>query len=306
MDALRKEKRHTQLSAILTLFLSPVSTFNPHLDKDIFSAAQKAVYIPSSYPLFNVQRTPNFSVILSILKFFQHHLDHMQDHITPVTREALSWHNAGIPGAFAFQPNPRVTRRDFEESEERIEGEWIGLYSYLGWADFEALRDGNPAVLEANRSGHLRDYLGGPQQLKIRISKSECSNTSPDNPNAGLLITGEGINGGSFTFNGKLRKIYLPREIAGHEMHLSWRITFVKTYANGENSWTRWIYDGIYCPGNLFLECPNQRCGDLRSLERWHRSGQCWSHRTFLVMAAGYSSRLFASGNRRCKLLGDY
>ena len=156
MDTLRKEKRHTQLSAILTLFLSPVSTFDPHLNRDVFSAAQKAVYIPVAFPLFNVQRTPNFSVILSILKFFQHHLDHMQDHIAPVTREARSWHNAGVPGAFAFQPSPRVTKHDFEEGEDRIEGDWIGLYSYLGWADFEALRDGNPAVLEANRSGHLR------------------------------------------------------------------------------------------------------------------------------------------------------
>ena len=87
----------------------------------------------------------------------------MQHHIGPVTREALSWHNAGV------SPN-HITKRDFEKS---IEGEWIGLYSYLGWADFEALRDNNPAVLEANRAGHLRDYLGGPQQLTIQLQAPE-------------------------------------------------------------------------------------------------------------------------------------
>jgi len=235
------------LSALLTLFLSPVANFDPHLDRDVFSAAQKAVYVPSTNPLFNNLKTPNFPVILSILKFFQHHLDHMQHHIGPVTRAALSWHDAGLAGAQAFQPGPRVTKHNFEHDLERLEGEWIGLYSYLGWADFEALRDGNPAVLESNRTGHLRDYLGGPQRLSIRIPKVDSSQGSPGNN--GINITGDGINGGSFTFSGKLRRVYLPRDLAGQSMHLYWRITFVKTYANGENSWTRWIYDGIYCPG---------------------------------------------------------
>lgn len=247
VDALRKERDHTPLSALLTLFLSPVAKFDPHLDREVFSAAQKAVYVSSTNPLFNNLKTPNFPVILSILKFFQHHLDHMQHHIGPVTRAALSWHEAGLAGAQAFQPGPRVTKHNFEPDVERLEGEWIGLYSYLGWADFEALRDGNPAVLESNRTGHLRDYLGGPQRLTIRIPKVDSSQGSPGNN--GINITGDGINGGSFTFSGKLRRVYLPRDLAGQSIHLYWRITFVKTYANGENSWTRWIYDGIYCPG---------------------------------------------------------
>jgi hypothetical protein len=236
----------------MTLFLSPISTFNPHLSRAVFSAAQKAVYVPEASPLFVGHRTPNFTLILSILKFFQHHLDHMRHHIGPVTREALSWHNAGVPGAFAFQPGPHVTKRDFQNDPKKIEGDWIGLYSYLGWADFEALRDGNPAVLEANRAGHLRDYLGGPQQLTIRLPRLDADSMfEAGSSYNGLVVSGEGINGGSFTFNGRLRRVYLPSDIFGHDMHLFWRITFIKTYANGENSWTRWIYDGIYCPGKF-------------------------------------------------------
>jgi hypothetical protein len=234
---------------LVTLILSPVyrfaDRFNPRLSRSVFSSAQKAVYVASTNPLFDTCKTPQFSVILSIFKFFQHHLDHMQHHIGPVTREALSWHNAGV------SPN-HITKRDFEKS---IEGEWIGLYSYLGWADFEALRDNNPAVLEANRAGHLRDYLGGPQQLTIQLHppKSDPDYSSPESTptksSRSIPITGRGTNGGPFTFNGKLRRVCLPREIAGKDMVLRWRVTFVKTYANGENSWTRWIYDGIYCPG---------------------------------------------------------
>lgn len=173
----------------------------------------------------------------------------MRHHIGPRTRQALSWHTAGISGSLAFQPGPHVTRSDFDDNPSKIEGDWIGLYSYLGWADFEALRDGNPAVLEANRAGHLRDYLGGPQQLTIRIPKAEGKDWSRSEGSS-IDITGEGINGGSFIFKGRLRRVYLPSNVFGVDMHLFWRITFVKTYANGENSWTRWIYDGIYCPGN--------------------------------------------------------
>lgn len=241
------------LSAILALFLSPISSFSPHLPSRVFSSAQKAVYVPVNHPLFDQETIPNFILILSILKFFQHHLDHMRHNIGPVTREALSWLNAGVAGVIAFQPGPHVTKKDFDDEPTKIEGNWIGLYSYLGWADFEALRDGNPATLEANRKGRLRDYIGGPQQLTLRLSRRrsgegdqpECQSSN----NNSINLTGEGVNGGSFTLNGKLRRVYLPRSLFGHDKRLYWRVTFLKTYAMGENSWTRWIYDGIYCPG---------------------------------------------------------
>ena len=244
---LRIQTEPSPLAAIVALFLSPISSFDPRLEKPVFSAAQKAVYVPTSHPLFLRHRTPNFSLILSIIKFFQHHLDHMRHRIGAITREALSWANACGDGEFAFQPAPPVTKYDFDDDPSKVEGVWIGLYSYLGWADFEALRDGNPAVLEANAEGNLKDYLGGPQQLTIRIAKSD----EKTSPGGGMMfnITGDGINGGAFTFVGKLRRVYLPGDVFGEDMHLYWRITFVKTYANGENSWTRWIYDGIYCPG---------------------------------------------------------
>jgi hypothetical protein len=238
----------------MTLFLSPMAKFNPHLPRNVFSAAQKEVYVPTTSPLFDRMKTPNFPLILSIVKFFQHHLDHMRQHIGPITRQALSWHN-GVAGSLAFQPGPHVTKSDFLNDPSKIEGEWIGLYSYLGWADFEALRDGNPAVLEANRAGHLRDYLGGPQQLTIRVPKDEGRLNSPNGGSYNVIdITGEGINGGTFTFRGRLKRVYLPASIFGEDMHLYWRITFEKTYANGENSWTRWIYDGIYCPGKMLSD----------------------------------------------------
>jgi len=173
----------------------------------------------------------------------------MQHHIGPATREALNWRSAVVSGTGAFQPSPHVTKHDFKKS---IEGEWIGLYSYLSWADFEALRDNNPAVVEANRAGHLRDFLGGPQELTIQLQKSGPEGKLPKKmgkESNSTPITGKGTNGGPFTFNGKLRRVYLPSDVAGKDMILHWRVTFVKTYVNGENSWTRWIYDGIYCPG---------------------------------------------------------
>src|SRR5271169_3954929 len=114
VQTLRLQKDHSQLSAMITLFLSPISKFNPHLPKGVFSAAQRAVYVPSEFPLFNSELTPNFLLILSILKFFQHHLDHMRHHIGPVTRQALSWHTAGVAGSYAFQPGPHVTRSNFD------------------------------------------------------------------------------------------------------------------------------------------------------------------------------------------------
>ena len=171
----------------------------------------------------------------------------MRLHIGPVTRQALNWYNAKGDDAFAFSPCPAVTTRDFAVDPRFLAGDWIGLYSYLGWADFEALRDENPAALEANQRGNLRDYLGGPQQLTIRIPKIEKPELMADDIN----ITGEGMNGGEFTFRGKLKRIHIPAHVAGREMHLYWRITFTKTYAHGENSWTRWIYDGVYCPGMI-------------------------------------------------------
>jgi len=247
VDGLRAQSRHSQLAAFVALILSPIGKFNPHMERPVFSVAQKAVYVPQRYPLFQ-RKTPNFEVLLCILKFFQHHLDHMRLHIGPVTRQALNW-DADEDGNLAFSPSPSVTVRDFTCNPEILAGEWIGLYSYLGWADFEALRDENPAVLEANRRGNLRDYLGGPQQLTIRVPKIEEPELHTDDIN----ISGDGMNGGSFTFRGKLKRVHLPATIAGREMHLYWRITFTKTYANGENSWTRWIYDGIYCPGTRFL-----------------------------------------------------
>jgi hypothetical protein len=231
----------------MTLLLSPIAKFSPHLSRNLFSDAQRAVYVPSAFSLFNSEGTPNFYLILSILKFFQHHLDHMRQHIGPVTRQALSWHTAGVAEC-AFQPGSHVTKDDFNVDPSKIEGKWIGLYSYLGWADFEALRDGNQAILEANRTGCLRDYLGGPQQLTIRLPKRK-EDQEESSEGSCIDISGEGMNGGSFIFKGRLRKVYLPSDIFGSDMRPYWRITFVKTYANGENSWTRWIYDGIYCPG---------------------------------------------------------
>ena len=143
--------------------------------------------------------------------------------------------------------SPHVTKSNFADDPRKIEGEWSGLYSYLRWADFDALRDGNPEALRANRSGRLRDYLGGPQHLTIRLKrpgeKQPLKGNKVNIPGEDdvIDITGEGRNGGSFTFNGKLRKVHLPKEIFGQNMHLHWRLTFVKTYATAENSWTRWI-----------------------------------------------------------------
>jgi hypothetical protein len=246
VDFLRRQRHHSQLSATTVLFLSPISIYDPQLSTDVFAAAQKAVYAPTSFPLFDDQKTPNFNVFLCILKFFQHHLDYMRNHIRPGVRDALL--NPGMPTASAFQPGPHVKRSDFDDDPSKIEGNWLGLYSYLGWADFEALRDNNPAVLEANRAGHLRDYLGGPQQVKIVLDQ-DCEYTPDDDPERVIRITGEGMNGGSFTLKGTLQKVFLPAEVAGQDKYLFWRVTFVKTYAQGENSWTRWIYDGIFCPG---------------------------------------------------------
>ena len=172
----------------------------------------------------------------------------------PVTQQELRWNTTGDTEVNAFQPCPPVTKHDFNNDPSKIEGDWIGLYSYLGWADFEALRDGNPAVMEANQAGHLRDYLGGPQQLTIRLPKVEDPNQSISNSGGNSIdINGDGINGGTFIFKGRLRRVYLPSDIYGDDKYLFWRLTFVKTYANGENSWTRWIYDGIYCPGISLL-----------------------------------------------------
>lgn len=272
VQSLRFQKENSHLSAAVTIFLSPIAKFDPKLPKAVFSAAQRAVYVPSEYPLFNAQKTPNFLLILSILKFFQHHLDHMREHVGPITQQELRWNTTGDPEASAFQPCPPVTKHDYDNNPSKIEGDWIGLYSYLGWADFEALRDGNPAVLEANRSGHLRDYLGGPQQLTIRLPKPEDLNQLiKDSPANSIDINGEGINGGSFIFKGRLRKVYLPSDIFGDDKHLFWRLTFVKTYANGENSWTRWIYDGIYCPGISSLRNSSlmKRSGNSGPMERW-------------------------------------
>jgi hypothetical protein len=261
VNTLRFERDHTQLTATLALFLSPIAKFNPHLSRSVFSAAQRAVYVPATFPLFFDQKVPNFSLVLAILKFFQHHLNHMRRHIRPVTTACYQWHNAGVAGTFAFQPGPHVTKSNFDNDPRKIEGEWSGLYSYLGWADFEAMRDGNPAVLRANRSGQLRDYLGGPQHVTIRLKKPGERQPLRGNNVINIPgeddvidITGEGRNGGSFTFNGKLRRVFLPKDVFGQDMQFYWRLTFVKTYANGENSWTRWIYDGIYCPGR----CPHQ------------------------------------------------
>ena len=305
VNALRFEKDPSQLSAILALFLSPISKFNPHLSRSVFSAAQRAVYVPGTCPLFFEHKVPNFTLILSILKFFQHHLNHMRRHIRPVTTACHQWRNAGVAGTFAFQPGPHVTKSNFDNDPCKIEGEWSGLYSYLGWADFEALRDGNPAVLRANRSGQLRDYLGGPQHLTIRLKRPGEKQLSRGNNIINIPgeddvidITGVGRNGGSFTFNGKLRKVYLPKDVFGLDMHLYWRLTFVKTYANGENSWTRWIYDGIYCPGMRL-------CSLGSNSQAWEYSdaGEMEQNRHVLVLLDhfGYGQKGLVHHHRKCR-----
>ena len=194
----------------------------------------------------------------------------MRRALQPVLNSSYEWQNVGVTGTLAFQPAKHVTKSNFDNDPCKIEGEWSGMYSYLGWADFEALRDGNPAVLGANRSGDLRDYIGGPQHLTIRLKKPGekqplRGNNIIDIPGEDDMIdiTGEGKNGGTFTFNGKLRRVYLPKDVFGQDVHLYWRLTFVKTYANGENSWTRWIYDGIYCPGT----CDDYGRPDCEALE---------------------------------------
>jgi hypothetical protein len=289
VDILRKraENQQTMLSAVTTLFLSPIAYFSPHLPIRIFSGSQKAVYMSEDYPIFSPEGVPNFVLILSILRFYQHHLDHIQHNLGAMTREALSWHNVRIAGVRAFQPTPPVTKADFHDDPSKIEGDWIGLYSYLGWADFEALRDGNPAILEANRQGLLRDYIGGPQRLNLRLSRQAPQGDRADYISANsIIIVGEGVNGGSFTLKGKLRKVYLPGYIFGEEKYLYWRVTFSKTYADGENSWTRWIYDGIFCPG-LFLNgvILNERGWNYWSMARWNRTCGTRGDRTLLALA---------------------
>ena len=249
LDGLRARSQYSQLSAFLGIILSPIGKFHAHMERSVFSVTQRSVYVPQRHPLFH-NKVADFEVLLCILKFFQHHLDHMRLHIGPVTRQALNWDNAGEDGPFAFTPTSSVTIKDFSCDPQLLAGDWIGLYSYLGWADFEALRDENPAALEANRRGNLRDYLGGPQQLTIRIPHIEI----PEFHTEDIPITGDGVNGGSFTFRGRLKRVHIPATVAGREMDLYWRITFTKTYAIGENSWTRWIYDGVYCPGEFLLD----------------------------------------------------
>jgi hypothetical protein len=196
-----------------------VSYYDSHLRQQDVPAAQKEAYLATSYPLFNDQRTPNFSAILSILKYFEHR-------------------------GYVFQPTPPViSKHDFEESKNRIEGKWVGLFTYLPTAEIVGWLNGDPDVVKANYYNYLQDY---PVEFKIQISKSKCPATS-DNINNGLLITGEGVNSGS------CREIYLPERIAGRDMNLSWRITFVKTLPVGMDDWD-WpmIFDGIYCPGNPY------------------------------------------------------
>ena len=256
VQSLRAEKEHSSFAAVMTLFLSPLAKFNAQLSPPAFSPAQRAVYIPATNPLFDDQQTPNFQLLLYILKFFQHHLEYIRQHIGFATRQAMSWHSSGPSSAEPFQPGPRMQRRDFDDDPSLLEGGWIGLYSYLGWADFEALRDRNPAVLEANRCAQLRDYIGGPQKLTISVHKEggHYSTKETNDGNDSIDITGDGVNGGPFIFQGRLRRVCLPGSLfGGEDRHLYWRITFIKTYANGENSWTRWIYDGIFVPGKKIL-----------------------------------------------------
>jgi hypothetical protein len=254
------------------------------------------VYIPANYPLFDEYRTPNFSLLLSILKFFQHHLDHIQQHLGFATRQAMSWDWSGTSSIEAFQPGPHVRKGDFDDNPSQLEGDWIGLYSYLGWADFEALRDGNPDVLEANQSGQLRDYLGGPQQLTIRVPKDgDCYMTKETSDGKiSIEITGEGSHNGPFVFRGRLRRIYLPGSLfGGEDRYLYWRITFVKTYATGENSWTRWIYDGIFVPGMTrapFFKANRQEPGSLDGGEME------------LICPEGASRVHFGCGEKACRI----
>jgi hypothetical protein len=240
----RVQKECSQLCAMLTLFLSPIALFDPELSRPSFSAAQRAVYVPAVYPLQTSPNTPNFVLLLSILKFFQHHLNYVSRQHGRHIVEPLRWRH----GDTKFQPGPRVTKHDFMNDPRKLEGTWVGLYCYLGWTDFEAIRDSDPLTLEAHQQHPLRDYIGGPQTLTIRFPEKNLSDSNDDSSHS-ISVTGEGVHGGPFTFNGRVRKVRIPAGLFGREMDLWWQITFVKIYANGENSWTRWIYDGFYCPG---------------------------------------------------------
>jgi len=215
---------------------------------DDFSAAQRDVYLSKKFPLFQADRTPDFLVVLSIQNFFRHHLNHMQDNMIPAIREAFICH-AEISRLCVCRSSLQLQTYNFEQ--QWIEGDWTGFYSYLDWIDFQELQDDKPAALQKNRSGLMTDYIGGPQQLTIRIRKSESTGTHKD-LNEDLIITGAGVTGESFSFtDAKLRRIYRPREIVGNDSHLLWDITFTKIYTHAENSASRWNYNGIYYPGNL-------------------------------------------------------
>jgi hypothetical protein len=228
----------------LALFLSPIAKFNPRLSKSDFSAAQRAVYVPGTAPLF-LEKEPNFALILSILKFFQHHLNHMRRHTRPVTTTCHQWHNAGVTGTFAFQPGPHVTKSNFDNDPSKIEGEWSGLWSFLDPADFDALRNGAPAC--------RRDYLGGPQHWTIRLKQPLKGNDIINIPGEHdlIVIEGEGQDGSSaFTLKGNLGQVFVPKATFGKDMVLYWRVRFVKTYPN---DWSPGIWDGVYCPGTYVL-----------------------------------------------------
>ena len=168
----------------------------------------------------------------------------MRNEISPEMKQSLGWHNADVPGEFAFQRTPRVTRHDFDPDANKIEGEWTGLYSTLNSADFEGLRERNPAVLELTRTGHLRDWIE-PIQFHIKILETN-QNTSSPNANDGITVTGDGVCKAPLTINGKVRPVYLPSKIMGEEKSLNWRISFRTTYVDGTNGLT---FYGVYCPG---------------------------------------------------------
>jgi hypothetical protein len=232
------------------LLLAPCCQLDPKLDVKQFARVQSVVYESGAYSIFD-NNVPRFSTLLCIVNFFQHHLDHMRMHIGPAIRTALNWRDSILPGPVAFQPCPPVTPKDFTTvGSEVFEGEWIGLYAYLAWSDFESLMNGNPATRRAMQTGNLRDYLGGPQKLSINIPTTDPEELARD----AINIKGNGINGGEFTFLGRLYRVRIPADVVGKEMRPHWRINFTKTYELGENSGTRWIYDGFYFPGKSPLE----------------------------------------------------
>ena len=160
----------------------------------------------------------------------------------------LDWGKAELLGDFAFQPRGLITKHDFEGNQKWIEGDWIGFIGGLEYDDIERLRGANPQP-------GIQDIIIGPQLLNIWVVEVESSSANP-NSNQRISICGKGygiesdtVNHRHFTVNGELRRVYLHHDIDMKEKQLFWRLIFVQTYVDGDDSGIMWNYDGMYCPG---------------------------------------------------------